>query len=87
MQMAATMPVFAILDPQRRAVAAARYRASVDVSVDWIYASVTDQQLVWLRVFAASIAALQGQRKGTINAPDHFAAMIISAASMVQFNL
>ncbi|KAK9810603.1 hypothetical protein WJX73_003685 [Symbiochloris irregularis] len=78
-QVAATMPVFAILDPQRRAVAAARYQASIAISVDWLHASVTDQQLVWLRVFAASIAALQRQQKGV-----HARAEATGPASHVQ---
>lgn len=60
-QVAATLPVFAILDPQHRPGPAAHYEACIDVTSSWVDAFVTDRQLGWLGNFAATLAAMARQ--------------------------
>ena len=64
-QVAATVPVFAILDPQRRlGGAAAHYDASVDVAMGAVDASLTDAQLKRLGVFAMKVSQIVRQQAG-----------------------
>ena len=58
------MPVFAILDPQRRTQEATHFEASIGITLGWLDASLTDRQLQQLAVFSAKIAALVRQRTG-----------------------